>query len=62
MERHGVDYDKAMAEFTKVGLAKNGRMSREAACNAFAERFPNQLGSQTHQYRNELGFHVISYY
>lgn len=61
MERHGVDYDKAMAEFNRVGLAKNNRIGKMEARQVFRARFPDQLGSQTHQYRQVLGFDVISY-
>ena len=61
MARHGVDYDTAMKEFNKVGLAKNNRVNRDVAVAAFQERFPGQLGSQTHQYRKDLGYSVLGY-
>ena len=62
MERYGVDYDKAMAEFHRVGLAKNNRIDKAEARAVFQKRFPGGLGSQTHQYRQVLGFDVKSYY
>lgn len=62
MERFGVDYDAAMVEFNRVGLAKNNRIDKTEAKAAFQARFPEQLGSQTHQYRQVLGFDVKSYY
>jgi ferric-dicitrate binding protein FerR (iron transport regulator) len=52
----GIDYEVALAEFRKVGLAKGSRVNLAEARIAFNERFPGQLGSQTHQYRKVLGF------
>jgi hypothetical protein len=62
MTRHGVDYDAAMDEFHKVGLAKNNRLVKMEARAAFQDRFPDQLGSQTHQYCHTLGYPPVGYY
>lgn len=57
MQRFGVNYDQVVAELTRVGLIKNGRLVSNEARLAFDERFPNVLGpSQTHQYKQVLGY------
>ena len=56
MARYNISYDEVVAELKKVGLLKNRKLSREEGYKAFHERFPGQLGSQTHQYRQQLGF------
>jgi hypothetical protein len=56
MLEFGIDYEVALAEFRKVGLAKGARVNLADARMAFNERFPGQLSSQLHQYRKELGF------
>ena len=56
MESHGINYDEVVAELAKTGVMKNGKITRETGYKVFHERFPNQLGSQTHQYKAVLGF------
>lgn len=61
MEAFGLNYEKAIEEFHKVGLMKNRKMNMAEARAAFKERFPSGLGSQTHQYAPELGYKRLAY-
>jgi hypothetical protein len=55
-EHVGCDYDSGVAELAKAGVMRGGRINRKEGYAVFHERFPDQLGSQTHQYRHKLGF------
>lgn len=61
MEAFGVDYEEAVQEFHRVGLMRSRKMNMAAAREAFKERFPHGLGSQTHMYAPQLGYKRLSY-
>ena len=56
MALHGVDYDEVVAELTKVGLIRNGRLFNSEGRFAFNERYPNVLPSQVHMYKHSVDF------
>lgn len=56
MASHGVNYDEVVAELTKVGLIRNGRLFDSEGRLAFNERFPNVLPSQVHMYKHLVDF------
>ncbi len=62
MRCHGIDYDETVAELTKVGLIKNGRIVTAKAKEAWNERFEGIFTSQTHHYCDKLGCKRVSYY
>ena len=58
----GIDINDVMKELEKVNIAKNGRVNMALAKQAWSERFGDQLGSQTHQYADSLGYNRFSHW
>ena len=62
MRTYGVNYDEVVAELTKYGIIKSGRIVKANAQKAWDERFKGVFTSQTHHYCDALGFKRVSYY
>lgn len=56
MKRIGVNIEDFKMEVTNAGIMKGGRINVKHARGIWEGRFGNILPSQTHMYRESLGF------